>query len=200
MKTILCTVILFLAVESSKAQDFKSQIHVGHSDGYVLKKGSSLSKVLSSKFISNFAEEKVKSTSSSTFGMVEAGYKYQIKEKFKLGIDFAYQSYSATLLTEKTSRSIKQKCDFIVFLPNLSYNYGKAGLFELYGSVGVGARLTNEKLTEKAIQKSATDNRIDLAWHAIPIGFRREGKRIGGYCEAGFGVKGFVTGGVYYKI
>ncbi|WP_166923003.1 hypothetical protein [Flavobacterium poyangense] len=193
MKTILYLTILIVTAGSIKAQNFKNEFHVGYSDGFTLSMFDMIgSKLPSSLLLGGITGEKVKSTSESSFGLIEAGYKYQITKKIKLGLTIAYQRYSAKLITEKTSEFIKQESNYTLFLPNFNYSYIKTPLLDFYGSASAGVLLSIDKYTH--YKKSAPTNQVDFAWQISPLGLR-VGKRIGGFVEAGFGLKGFVTVG-----
>ncbi|MEO8532690.1 MAG: hypothetical protein ABI441_03020 [Flavobacterium sp.] len=200
MKTSLfLAVLLFITTGTIKAQDFgKNEFHVAYSDGFTLGAVNTFSNVLSTAIVDGFTGEKTKLTSESSFGMLEVGYKYQIGERFRLGLDIGYQKYNEKTVTEKTLKTVKREATFIVFMPNLNFSYIKTPLLDFYGSLGAGAVLTNEKVTESNNKKAATENQMDFAWQVNPVGLR-VGKSLGGFAELGFGTKGFVTAGINYK-
>ena len=99
--------------------------------------------------------------------------------------------------------SIKEKELNFLVLPTAEFVYFKRNLFELYGGASVGVDLVRQsesKLDEKG--KSASEKNslsANLAYQVNPIAFRVGNDRIGGFMEAGFGYKGFLTAGVSLK-
>ncbi|MDX6191593.1 hypothetical protein SGQ83_19720 [Flavobacterium sp. Fl-318] len=199
MKTSIVITMLFCIITGSiKAQDFdNNEVHVAYSDGFTLGAIDSFSNILPTAIIDGFTGEKTKIESESSFGMIEAGYRYQITDRSRVGLDLGYQNYSSKMITEKTSKTVKRAVDYILILPTANYTYLRIPLVDLYGSASIGAYLTNEKITETN-QNVIKNNSIDLGWQVNPIGLR-VGEKLSGFAELGFGIKGFVTAGVNYK-
>lgn len=197
--SIILAMLLFIVVGPAKAQDLgKNEVHVGYSDGFTLAVLNSFGDVFSTALIDGLTGENTKLKDDSSFGMIEVGYKYQIKERLKLGIDVGYQKYSNTSITEKTSRLVKRDANFILIMPNLSFSYIKTTLLDFYGSLGAGVLLSNDKVTLSTTSKSEKESNLNFGWQVVPVGLR-VGKKLGGFLEAGIGTKGFVTAGLNYK-
>lgn len=142
-----------------------------------------------------------KRTDEKVIGVFGLGYRYNI-HRFRVGGDlgFALQSNKLTL-NGQTTPSIKEcKLNFMI-LPTAEFIYFKRNLVELYGSASAGVNLCRE--SEKALNdegKEAASKNASLsttfAYQINPIAVRVGNDRVGGFVEAGFGTKGFVTAGV----
>lgn len=199
----LCVAVsanLVSAQESSKGftpSENKHELRLSVSDGLTLGTTGILGNGLSDVVLGNKrSDEKM----TMVFGL---GYRYSI-HRFRVGADlgFAQASSKLALAGEKAS-SIKEKGLNFLVLPTAEFVYFKRNLFELYGGASVGVDLVRQsesKLDEKG--KSASEKNslsANLAYQVNPIAFRVGNDRIGGFMEAGFGHKGFLTAGVSLK-
>lgn len=131
------------------------------------------------------------------------GYRYNIG-RFKVGADLGFSHASANLtLDGDNSVSLKERELNFLVLPSAEFVYFKRRLVELYGgaSAGIGLlRHTESGQTEKgkgAAKKS--DLTTSFAYQVNPIAVRVGNERVGGFVEAGFGYKGFLTAGLNFK-
>lgn len=128
------------------------------------------------------------------------GYRYSLG-RFKVGGDlgFAYNSSKLTLAGESTP-SIKERELTFMTLPTGEFTYYKKGLIELYGAAAAGVSLSRHtesglnQTGNKQAQKSSLST--SFAYQVTPIAVRVGNERIGGFVEAGFGHKGFLTAGL----
>lgn len=142
-----------------------------------------------------------KRTDEKVIGVFGLGYRYNI-HRFRVGGDlgFALQSNKLTLNGQTTPSIKEHKLNFMI-LPTAEFIYFKRNLVELYGSASAGVNLCRE--SEKALNdegKEAASKNASLsttfAYQINPIAVRVGNDRVGGFVEAGFGTKGFVTAGV----
>lgn len=213
----LCVAVsanLVSAQESSKGftpSENKHELRLSVSDGLTLGTTGILGNGLSDVVLGNKrSDEKV----TMVFGL---GYRYSI-HRFRVGADlgFAQASSKITVAGDKAP-SLKDKGLNFLVLPTAEFVYFKRNLFELYGGASVGVdliRQTESKLDDKGKPagakakagaektKSASEKNslsANLAYQVNPIAFRVGNDRIGGFMEAGFGHKGFLTAGVSLK-
>lgn len=199
----LCVAVsanLVCAQESGKGftpSENKHELRLSVSDGLTLGTTGILGNGLSDVVLGNKrSDEKM----TMVFGL---GYRYSI-HRFRVGADLGFAQASSKLaLAGEKAPSIKEKGLNFLVLPTAEFVYFKRNLFELYGGASVGVDLVRQsesKLDEKG--KSASEKNslsANLAYQVNPIAFRVGNDRIGGFLEAGFGHKGFLTAGVSLK-
>lgn len=199
----LCVAVsanLVSAQESSKGftpSENKHELRLSVSDGLTLGTTGILGNGLSDVVLGNKrSDEKM----TMVFGL---GYRYSI-HRFRVGADLGFAQASSKLaLAGEKAPSIKEKGLNFLVLPTAEFVYFKRNLFELYGGASVGVDLVRQsesKLDEKG--KSASEKNslsANFAYQVNPIAFRVGNDRIGGFMEAGFGHKGFLTAGVSLK-
>lgn len=197
---VAVSVNLVSAQESSKGftpSENKHELRLSVSDGLTLGTTGILGNGLSDVVLGNKrSDEKM----TMVFGL---GYRYSI-HRFRVGADLGFAQASSKLaLAGEKAPSIKEKGLNFLVLPTAEFVYFKRNLFELYGGASVGVDLVRQsesKLDEKG--KSASEKNslsANLAYQVNPIAFRVGNDRIGGFMEAGFGYKGFLTAGVSLK-
>ena len=188
------------AQESSKGftpSENKHELRLSVSDGLTLGTTGILGNGLSDVVLGNKrSDEKM----TMVFGL---GYRYSI-HRFRVGADLGFAQASSKLaLAGEKAPSIKEKGLNFLVLPTAEFVYFKRNLFELYGGASVGVDLVRQsesKLDEKGKSDSKkNDFSANLAYQVNPIAFRVGNDRIGGFMEAGFGHKGFLTAGVSLK-
>ena len=197
---VAVSVNLVSAQESSKGftpSENKHELRLSVSDGLTLGTTGILGNGLWDVVLGNKrSDEKM----TMVFGL---GYRYSI-HRFRVGADLGFAQASSKLaLAGEKAPSIKEKGLNFLVLPTAEFVYFKRNLFELYGGASVGVDLVRQsesKLDEKG--KSASEKNslsANLAYQVNPIAFRVGNDRIGGFMEAGFGHKGFLTAGVSLK-
>lgn len=197
---VAVSVNLVSAQESSKGftpSENKHELRLSVSDGLTLGTTGILGNGLSDVVLGNKrSDEKM----TMVFGL---GYRYSI-HRFRVGADLGFAQASSKLaLAGEKAPSIKEKELNFLVLPTAEFVYFKRNLFELYGGASVGVDLVRQsesKLDEKGKLASEKNSlSANLAYQVNPIAFRVGNDRIGGFMEAGFGYKGFLTAGVSLK-
>lgn len=143
--------------------------------------------------------ERITSGAKAFYGI---GYRYRVN-RFKFGADLGYLGVKTDVkLVKGAAVDYSTKDNYIFVLPSAEINYLKTGILELYGSGSVGAvvrRTTGTAATEAGKTRLAgetKDKSVDFAYQANPIGLRIGSESIGGFIEAGIGLKGFVNVGL----
>lgn len=136
-----------------------------------------------------------------TFSMVYGvGYRYALG-RFKVGGDLGFsQSKSKLTLSGESSPSLKERELNFLVLPTAEFTYFKRNIVELYGSASAGVSLSKHTETGLTEAGKNTASKPSLttafAYQVNPIAVRVGNDRVGGFLEAGFGNKGFVTAGI----
>ncbi len=174
----------------------KHEIRIGYSDGITLGGSTFLGIGLSDAITGT------KRTDTKTTGVFGIGYRYSACRRFKVGLDFGLSKVTSKVTGNKEkSPSIKEKELNFIILPTADFIYFQRNLYRLYGSVSAGVDFTrnyeirlNEKGKEQDQKKSKFEK--EFAYQINLIGLRIGNNRIGGFVEAGFGYKGFITAGL----
>lgn len=201
LKAIVLSLCAALSISAVRAEskftpsENKHDIRLSVSDGTTLTMTDIFGGALSEGILGS------KRTDEKVIGVFGLGYRYNI-HRFRVGGDlgFALQSNKLTL-NGQTAPSIKERKLNFMILPTAEFIYFKRNLVELYGSASAGVNLCreseqglNDKGKELAAKKSSLST--SFAYQINPIAVRVGNDRIGGFVEAGFGSKGFVTAGL----
>lgn len=141
-----------------------------------------------------------KRTDAKTYGVYSLGYRYSIN-RIRIGSDLAFASTSSKIsfLQDETPSYKESNLSFLV-LPTFEYQYYKKGIVELYGSVAAGVDVTRTSYDNLGSGKTADQFKANyctsFAYQVNPIAIRVGNDRVGGFMEAGLGVKGFLTAGI----
>lgn len=133
---------------------------------------------------------------TSSFGMVGLGYRYQISNRFKLGLDLGFSPAKELVFKNKTDQKASKETKIYRFMviPTVDFSYWRNDWINLYGSAGAGLMATRR--VEKNNSDAKPLNTRELAYQMNPIGVRIGNKTIGGFIEAGYGYKGLITAGI----
>ncbi|MBV4359656.1 outer membrane beta-barrel protein [Pinibacter aurantiacus] len=126
------------------------------------------------------------------------GYKTFLtkKQKLAVGATFAYQSVKGNYSYSGEKAGDLHR-NFYTIAAEADYRYIKKEKFHLYSGLGLGYTFGNETLTPIAgsEQKTSSGN-FDL--QIIGIG-ARYGNNVGGFMELGFGYKGIICAGFFFR-
>lgn len=206
LKFIALYLLMLVGVNMVKGQensknvmvtDNKSELRLSVSDGTTQSLVSSMGGGLVDAVLGS---KRTDQKYSIVYGL---GCRYNIG-RFKVGADLGFSHASSNLTLDGDSKvSVKERELSFLVLPSAEFVYFKRRLVELYGgaSAGVGLlRHTESGQTEigkKAAKKS--DLTTSFAYQVNPIAVRVGNDRVGGFVEAGFGYKGFLTAGLSFK-
>jgi len=178
-------------VFKTQAQESKKhEIRIDYSDATPL--------VIADVFINAFVSAISGSESSNekAFGMLSAGYRYALSNRFSIGADLSYANASSDMKNKSTNEITYRKSNFYMVLPTAKYSYVKRGIIDFYGTVASGAILANG--SDRTDHEKTTTNDIIFAFQVNPLGLRI-GKDWGGFLEAGYGFKGIFALGASYR-
>lgn len=204
IKSIILSLCVATCVNAVQAQtggakltssEKKNEIRLSISDGTTMTMTNVFGTGLADAILgSKRSDEKV-------LGVFGVGYRYKI-QRFKVGSDFGFASVTSKLAFNGQQKpSVKERDLQFLILPTAEFVYFKSRLVELYGSASAGANLNRHSesaLTTEGRKQAAKNPSFSatFAYQVNPIAIRVGNERIGGFAEAGFGTKGFVTAGI----
>lgn len=185
----IATVVGF--VFKTQAQESKKhEIRIDYSDATPLV----IADVFTNAFVSAISGSE--SSNEKAFGMLSAGYRYALSNRFSIGADLSYANASSDMKNKSTNEITYRKSNFYMVLPTAKYSYVKRGIIDFYGTVASGAILANG--SDRTDHEKTTTNDIIFAFQVNPLGLRI-GKDWGGFLEAGYGFKGIFALGASYR-
>lgn len=146
-------------------------------------------------------------TTVKGYGVYGLGYRYSVG-RVGLGADISYIGYRNDVrLKAGNPIDFKMYENYFFVLPSVDLTYIQRGVFRFYGGISVGTALglSSEKSQTddgKNYLSSASpkNTSVNLAFQVNPIGLRIGNDKIGGFLEAGFGMKGLLNLGVSLKL
>ncbi|MBB2949477.1 hypothetical protein [Sphingobacterium sp. JUb56] len=178
-------------VFKTQAQESKKhEIRIDYSDATPLV----IADVFTNTFVSAISGSE--SSNEKAFGMLSAGYRYALSNRFSIGADLSYANASSDMKNKSTNEITYRKSNFYMVLPTAKYSYVKRGIIDFYGTVASGAILANG--SDRTDHEKTTTNDIIFAFQVNPLGLRI-GKDWGGFLEAGYGFKGIFALGASYR-
>ncbi|MEO6176428.1 MAG: outer membrane beta-barrel protein [Flavobacterium circumlabens] len=196
MKKVMVLSVLLLCATIAKAQDTeKNEVRIGFSDATFIQLGDGFADAFSTAIVSGISGVKYKDAKNKTTGMFEAGYRYAVKERVKVGADISYMKSEDTFTANiANAKSVTRNTNYIMALVMGEYSYIKTPLLNFYGSGGLGILSGSTKETGGSYSHSE----VGFAYQINPAGLR-VGKKLGGFVELGYGYKGIATAGINYK-
>lgn len=201
LKAIVLSLCVASSISAVRAEskftpsENKHDIRLSVSDGSTLTMSSIFGSGLSDALLGS------KRTDDKIIGVFGLGYRYNI-QRFRVGGDFGFAQRTSklTMNGEKTPSIEERNLNFII-LPTAEFIYFKRNIVELYGSAAAGVNLSRDSekgLNEEGKKLASTKSSLStsFAYQINPIAVRVGNDRIGGFVEAGFGTKGFVTAGL----
>lgn len=204
IRTIILSLCVAASVNTIYAQsksprftpsEYKNDIRISVSDGSTMTMTNVFGTGLADAILGS------KRSNEKVWGVFGVGYRYNI-QRFKVGGDFGFAHVSSELAYSGQKKpSVKEKELNFLVLPTAEFSYFRRGVVELYGTASAGAnfkRHSESALTEEGrkLAKTKSDFSTAFAYQVNPIALRVGNDRIGGFVEAGFGTKGFVTAGL----
>lgn len=191
-KSIFITIaaVMGFAFHTQAQESKKHEIRIDYSDATPLV----IADVFTNAFVSAISGSE--SSNEKAFGMLSAGYRYAVSNRFSIGADLSYANASSDMKNKSTNEITYRKSNFYMVLPTAKYSYVKRGIIDFYGTVASGAILANG--SDKTDQAKTTTNDVIFAFQVNPLGLRI-GKDWGGFLEAGYGFKGIFALGASYR-
>lgn len=194
---MVCVFGLTTAGNTLLAQDSPNEFYLGYGPGAVSMQSfyETTNDVLNGVFSGIFSSDDI-SNDATSIGIFSVGFNRFISEKFKLGLNASYASYTNTQNYKKNGtvvKSIKWTDDFWTFMVRADFHYMKKENITLYSGLALGASFVNSKEGSGAEGLSIPDN-TKFAFQINAFGIR-VGKGFAFFAETGFGYLGMLNAG-----
>ena len=195
-KATFLTAIMFLFVVSMNAQSKKNEIDLGAG----VWSTNEIVGTMSSVIVSGLTG--IKMGDNNNTGAIHLGYKYALSERFALGPVFTYDQgiYNAKEFSKDLSLYYtvgKFTSNFYTLAVEGDYKYVNSDKFKLYSLAGVGATLLNQVYKPNEGDKKS-QSKVFFNFQITPIAIKY-GSVFGVFAELGFGYKGIVSAGLFYR-
>ncbi|WP_031289860.1 outer membrane beta-barrel protein [Sphingobacterium sp. IITKGP-BTPF85] len=187
---IVIVAIMGVAFHTQAQENRRHEVRIDYSDATPLV----IADVFTNAFVSAISGSE--SSNEKAFGMLSAGYRYALSNRFSIGADLSYANASSDMKNKSTNEITYRKSNFYMVLPTAKYSYVKRGIIDFYGTVASGAILANG--SDRTDHEKTTTNDKIFAFQVNPLGLRI-GKDWGGFLEAGYGFKGIIALGASYR-
>jgi opacity protein-like surface antigen len=196
--TLLIGLAAFLFASSINAQSKKNEIDLGIG----VWSSSEIVGTLSDVIVSNLTQ--VKMENKKYIGAIHAGYKYAVSNRFALGPVFTYDRGTSTSdvpFRDELGNDIgygKFTSNYYSLALEGDYKYINSDKFKLYSLVGVGPTFLNQSFKEDNSSEDKSQSKTFFNYQVTPIGIKY-GDSFGVFAELGFGYKGILCAGVFYR-
>ncbi len=137
----------------------------------------------------------VQSDNVNYTGAFYFNYRYYISPKVAAGLSLVADKASGDLVDNDDNMLGHFKRNAVTIAPEMTLSYVNNKSFRLYGLIGVGYTIGNEKSTNDIGEDNYTAKYNHFNFQISPIAFR-VGGRIGAFAEIGFGYKGIIGAGI----
>lgn len=189
---IVCAILLFGTQTYSQEHEISAGMGLG-STNQILEGFLSFGSAFSAGFFDTSFLDKTKS-----LGEFRLEYAYTPKEKWHFGGAFSY-NYSEFDAVKNGEKLGEQTNTYYTIAGEASYSFLKKESLRLYALLGAGATFGNVNRTEYTHQEKYRSQGALFNFQITPIGIRY-GKDWGGFAELGFGYRGVLSFGVFYRV
>ena len=193
MKKILFAVLLLMGT-TYYVQAQEHQVSVGFgapSSNHI----ADLFFTVAKNLITGLAGSGTELENKQSLGEFRAGYAYYPTERVSVGATVSILQTTSDAVRSGTS-SGEYTTRYLTFAAEGTYNYLTRESFRLYGLIGAGVTNLNASYTGQG--QNERDNANAFNFHVSPIG-AAFGRQFGGTAEVGFGYRGIVSLGLFYK-
>jgi len=188
-KLLFAGAILFLC---SNSYSQEHQISVGM--------GIASSNQILDAFESGFSTIFIPSSSpseTSNIGEFRLAYAYSPKERWQYGAAFSYSQseFDVKFLDEKIGEQVNT---YYTVAAETTYAFLIKEKLKLYALLGAGATFGTAEQTNTTLNTVTDSNDTLFNFQVTPIGISY-GKQWGGFAEVGFGYRGVLSFGAFYK-
>jgi hypothetical protein len=183
----------FLFVSPINAQSKKSEIDLGVG----LFSSCQIVGIMSEIIV--FGTTGMKMEDSKYIGALHIGYKYSLSDRFAFGPVFTYDRGTSNInVSDETGIFSKGKItgNYYSLALEGDYKYINSDKFKLYSLLGVGATVLDQSFKMDATKKSLSKTFFN--YQVTPVGVKF-GDSSGAFAELGFGYKGIICAGIFYR-
>lgn len=135
---------------------------------------------------------------TSSLGEFRLAYAYTPRDRWSYGVVFSFSQIEYDIKSNYTKVG-EQTANYYTFAGETTYSYVNKEKIKLYALVGLGATVSStERQTDSETYLEDSTNETFFNFQITPIGFKY-GNKWGGFAEAGFGYRGIISFGAFYK-
>jgi hypothetical protein len=194
---LFCIIILSFTEDCFSQNNGGIRIGIGHGSGYYITK-----EYQNGHSFLNWDEEQFSILKKEIVGYIECSL--LSKQRFQLGIALSHSNFTFLNYYDYNNDQIKTKYYQTSLTISNRYYYFKNVIkhYQLYGSLNLGFSLkTSHSSQYLSSQMTYLKNETEttrIASHLNFIGIST-GKKFGGYAELGWGFKGIINAGIFFK-
>ena len=190
-KVFLLTAAVFLFAASMNAQSRKSEIDLGVGVG----SSNQILGALTNMIVTGLTPG-MEMKNNKSIGAWHLGYKYSVADRFALGPVLTFDRSTSDAILGSVS-SGKFTSNYFTLAVEGDYKYVNSDKFKLYSLVGVGATMLNQTYKPDA-GDNKSQSKTFFNGQITPIGIKF-GSSAGIFAELGFGYKGIICAGVFFR-
>lgn len=199
--SLLTLLLIVMFCHSAKAQDEKNEFHLNWSPGFFgYQFFYELSVDIIDDIFSSIGSDNDTDETYGGTGIIRLGYDRFITDRFAIGLDGSYVSYTISKEYQKDGeslRKVKWRDSFISVLARANYYYVKKENVSMYSGLMAGVSFTQSKTISGLPEVELGENTL-FAFHVNAFGIRW-GRALGFSLEAGFGYNGILNAGMNYR-
>ena len=189
----LSVVMAFLFISSINAQSKKSEVDLGvgiWSSNQII---GTMSDIIASAFLPTG----ISMDNSSYIGALHLGYKYSLSYRFALGPVFTYDTGTSDAVANN-EKAGKFTNNYYSLSLEADYKFINRDKLKLYALVGAGGTIFNQVYKDNKTGEKHGENQTFFNFQVTPIGIKY-GSSFGAFAELGFGYKGILCAGLFYR-
>jgi hypothetical protein len=191
--TLLLGLATFLFIFSTNAQSKKSEVDLGvgvWSSNQII---GTMSDIIASVFLPEGASMK----NSSSPGAFHLGYKYSLSERIALGPVFIFDMNTSDAVVGDVKPG-KFTSNYYTLSLEGDYKYVNLDKLKLYVLLGAGGTILNQTYKDNQTGKKNDEKQAFFNFQVTPVGVKY-GDSFGVFAELGFGYKGILSAGLFYR-
>lgn len=196
MRVILFTVLFTAAsILSAKAQEHQFSVGVG---GLSTNSFADILINVAKSVVGDMVGSDAKLENQRAVGEFRVGYAYYPIERVSVGATASFLQTTSDAVSEGSVTG-DYSSTYLTFAAEGTYTYLTRNNIRLYGLLGAGLTNLNSKYTTGGESQRESDPTNYFNFHVSPIGITF-GKQFGGTAEVGFGYRGIISLGLYYRL
>ncbi|MDR2621529.1 MAG: porin family protein [Dysgonamonadaceae bacterium] len=191
--TLLSVLAAFLFISSTNAQSKKSEVDLGVG----VWSSNQIIGVMSDIIASVFLPDGVGMSNSSSPGAFHLGYKYSLSDRIAVGPVFIYDLNTSDAVTGNGKQG-KFTSNYSTLSLEGNYNYVNRDKLKLYALLGAGGTILNQTYKDNQTGNKHGEKQTFFNFQVTPVGVKY-GDSFGAFAELGFGYKGILSAGLFYR-
>ncbi|GHT66063.1 hypothetical protein AGMMS50239_26940 [Bacteroidia bacterium] len=188
---LLLGLAAFLFVSSANAQSKKSEVDFGVG----VWSSNQIVGTMSDMIVSVVPGIAMKNSTSP--GAFHLGYKYSLSDRIALGPVFTYDLSTSDAMVDNVKTG-KFTSNYYTFSLEGDYKYVNRDKLKLYALVGAGGTILNQTYKDSQTNEKQGEKQTFFNFQVTPVGVKYGGS-FGVFAELGFGYKGILCAGLFYR-